>query len=377
MDRLLRVALRRFIRAGTFGSRRRAGPSFTFGDGTGPPVAIRFTTHAAERGVLLDPELKLGEAYMDGTLRRRARHDRRLLAIVLGQTPRRHAAALGAAAMAAALPLPPAAAVQSADARAAQCRAPLRSRRPALFAVPRRRPAIYLRLFRDARPVARRRPARQEAASRRQAAARAAASACSTSAAAGAGLRSISPNSAGARVTGITLSRGAARDRAASARREEPADAASSSACRTIATCTDRFDRIVSVGMFEHVGVGFYDAFFRKCARAARRRRRDAAAFDRPLGRARTSPIPGSRNTSSPAAISRRCRRCCRRSSAPACWSPTSRSCACTMPRRCKAWRERFLAHREEVERHLRRSASCGCGSSISRPPRWRSASRP
>jgi cyclopropane-fatty-acyl-phospholipid synthase len=28
---------------------------------------------------------------------------------------------------------------------------------------------------------------------------------------------------------------------------------------------TDKFDRIVSVGMFEHVGVGFYDAFFRKC----------------------------------------------------------------------------------------------------------------
>ncbi len=27
-----------------------------------------------------------------------------------------------------------------------------------------------------------------------------------------------------------------------------------------------RFDRIVSVGMFEHVGVGFYDAFFGKCA---------------------------------------------------------------------------------------------------------------
>jgi cyclopropane-fatty-acyl-phospholipid synthase len=28
----------------------------------------------------------------------------------------------------------------------------------------------------------------------------------------------------------------------------------------------DRFDRIVSVGMFEHVGVGFYDTFFRRCA---------------------------------------------------------------------------------------------------------------
>ena len=27
-----------------------------------------------------------------------------------------------------------------------------------------------------------------------------------------------------------------------------------------------RFDRIVSVGMFEHVGVSHYDAFFQKCA---------------------------------------------------------------------------------------------------------------
>ena len=29
---------------------------------------------------------------------------------------------------------------------------------------------------------------------------------------------------------------------------------------------TGRYDRIVSVGMFEHVGVGYYDAFFSKCA---------------------------------------------------------------------------------------------------------------
>ena len=31
----------------------------------------------------------------------------------------------------------------------------------------------------------------------------------------------------------------------------------------------ERFDRIVSVGMFEHVGVVHYDAFFRKCADVA------------------------------------------------------------------------------------------------------------
>ena len=42
--------------------------TFTLGDGTGRPLALRFTTRAAERGILLDPELKLGEAYMDGTL---------------------------------------------------------------------------------------------------------------------------------------------------------------------------------------------------------------------------------------------------------------------------------------------------------------------
>ena len=30
----------------------------------------------------------------------------------------------------------------------------------------------------------------------------------------------------------------------------------------------ETFDRIVSVGMFEHVGVGFYDEFFRKCSAA-------------------------------------------------------------------------------------------------------------
>ena len=29
---------------------------------------------------------------------------------------------------------------------------------------------------------------------------------------------------------------------------------------------SESYDRIVSVGMFEHVGVGFYDAYFRKCA---------------------------------------------------------------------------------------------------------------
>ena len=45
------------------------GSRFTCGDGTGEPVAVRFLTTEAEQRVLLDPELALGEVYMEGSLR--------------------------------------------------------------------------------------------------------------------------------------------------------------------------------------------------------------------------------------------------------------------------------------------------------------------
>jgi cyclopropane-fatty-acyl-phospholipid synthase len=44
------------------------GTTLEFGDGTGAPVAIRFSHASAERALLLDPDLALGETYMDGTL---------------------------------------------------------------------------------------------------------------------------------------------------------------------------------------------------------------------------------------------------------------------------------------------------------------------
>ena len=68
MDWLLRLALDRFIRLGRFRLTTAAGSSFALGDGTGAPVAIRLTKRAAERAILLDPELKFGEAYMDGSV---------------------------------------------------------------------------------------------------------------------------------------------------------------------------------------------------------------------------------------------------------------------------------------------------------------------
>src|SRR5262249_33125905 len=68
----------------------------------------------------------------------------------------------------------------------------------------------------------------------------------------------------GARVTGITLSERQltlARARAAEKGLADKAEVP----LQDYRHVREKFDRIVSVGMFEHVGVGFYDAFFRKC----------------------------------------------------------------------------------------------------------------
>ena len=67
MDRLLRYFLKQFIRRGSMTFTTASGAKFTCGDGTGDPVAARFLTTDAEVRVLLNPELALGELYMEGT----------------------------------------------------------------------------------------------------------------------------------------------------------------------------------------------------------------------------------------------------------------------------------------------------------------------
>jgi cyclopropane-fatty-acyl-phospholipid synthase len=68
MDRLLYLFLRAYLRKGRFKLTTSSRKTFTFGDGTGTAVAVRFTSRAAELALILDPELKLGECYMDGSL---------------------------------------------------------------------------------------------------------------------------------------------------------------------------------------------------------------------------------------------------------------------------------------------------------------------
>ena len=85
MDRLLRFLLQTFIRRGTFRLTTSRGTTFTFGDGTGKPVAVRFITRGAEWRILLDPEMGLGEAYMDGTFVVEEGTIADVLAVALGQ----------------------------------------------------------------------------------------------------------------------------------------------------------------------------------------------------------------------------------------------------------------------------------------------------
>ncbi|MPZ38328.1 MAG: methyltransferase domain-containing protein [Rhizobiales bacterium] len=68
MDRLLRATLARIIRVGNLRVTTARGTTFYFGDGSGAPVAVRFTSGFSQLAVLVDPELRLGEAYMDGGL---------------------------------------------------------------------------------------------------------------------------------------------------------------------------------------------------------------------------------------------------------------------------------------------------------------------
>ena len=66
MDWLLRLVLAH-VTCGNLQVTTARGAIFSFGDGAGPPIAVRFVSTRAQWSVLLDPDLRLGEAYMDGT----------------------------------------------------------------------------------------------------------------------------------------------------------------------------------------------------------------------------------------------------------------------------------------------------------------------
>ncbi len=263
MDRLLSIFSSRFIRHGSFTVTTVAGNTYTFGDGSGRPVAARFTNAKAQRAVLLNPELRLGEAYMDGTfvLERGSIAD--ALAILLRQEriapptwtlPWRLARYLFR--------------------RLQQFNPRFRARRNVAhhYDLDGRLYALFLDADQQYSCAYFEEPNQSlddaQLAKKRHLAAKLRVEPGASVLDIGCGWGGLSlylGEVAGARVTGITLSqeqyaraqqraleRGRAKD--AIFRLEDYRDV------------TGRFDRIVSVGMFEHVGVGFYDTFFRKGA---------------------------------------------------------------------------------------------------------------
>jgi len=66
--KLLDAMMRRMIRNGTLRITDAHGRVHAYGGGPGPSVAIRLTDPRLHRSLFLNPELRAGEAYMDGTL---------------------------------------------------------------------------------------------------------------------------------------------------------------------------------------------------------------------------------------------------------------------------------------------------------------------
>jgi cyclopropane-fatty-acyl-phospholipid synthase len=68
MGVLLRRLLSSLIRVGSVELETADGIVGSYGDGTGPKVGVKLLDAAAERALLLDPALALGELYMDGRI---------------------------------------------------------------------------------------------------------------------------------------------------------------------------------------------------------------------------------------------------------------------------------------------------------------------
>ena len=64
----LRFILARVVRDGCLKVLDADGGAWTFGPGASPFVSIRIADKATERALARDPNLALGEAYMDGRL---------------------------------------------------------------------------------------------------------------------------------------------------------------------------------------------------------------------------------------------------------------------------------------------------------------------
>jgi cyclopropane-fatty-acyl-phospholipid synthase len=347
MDWLLRALIARLIRRGRFRLTSAGGTILTFGDGTGPGVAARFTSRGAELAVLLEPELKLGEAYMNGTLVMEEGSIAELLELAMG-SEYGHALRWWH----------PLDALRLAWRWLKQFNLRGRARRNVAhhYDLDERLYALFLDSDRQYSCAYFESPSASlddaQLAKKRHLAAklRIAPGARVLDIGCGwGGLALYLAEHTGARVTGITLSQeqlALARVRAS----ERNLGRAVEFRLQDYRDVAEKFERVVSVGMFEHVGVGFYDRFFKSCAQVLAE---DGVMMLHAIGR---SEGPGITNPWIAKYIF------------PGGYIPALSEVLPAVERAgllvadieilrlhyaqtLRAWRERFLAHRETVER--------------------------
>ena len=260
IDRLVRMALAH-VERGNLQVTTARGATLSFGDGTGTPIAVRFVTSAAQRAVVLDPDLKLGEAYMDGAFVVERGSIGDFVDLVLDKKAWPAWTA-------------PIFALRYAWRRIKQFNLRARARRNVahhydldgrLYALfldsDRQYSCAYFENPQDSLDDA-------QLAKKRHLAAKLLLEKGHRLLDIGCGFGGLGLYAAeycGAQVTGITLSQ---EQLAVAQRRANERHLAGRAVFHALdyRDMTGTFDRIVSVGMFEHVGINFYDAFFTKCA---------------------------------------------------------------------------------------------------------------
>jgi cyclopropane-fatty-acyl-phospholipid synthase len=264
MDRLLELLLKTFVRRGTLRVTTSRGRRLIFGDGTGRPAAIRFTSSAAQLAIILDPELKFGETFMDGGFVVEQGSIADVLEVVLGQ--KSEAPKWGR----------PQWMMRYLYRRLQQFNPRKRARHNVAhhYDLDGRLYSLFLDADRqyscayfetpdatlDDAQLAKKRHLAAKLLLNGERDPRVLDIGCGWG-----GLGLYLAEIAGADVTGITLSQeqfGIANSRAA----EKGLSDRARFQLEDYRDVAGPFDRIVSVGMFEHVGVNHYETFFRRCA---------------------------------------------------------------------------------------------------------------
>ena len=260
---LLEKALRRLVKKGNLTLVEASGKTVRFGDGTGPAVRCRVTSRRWAAKILLDPDLHLGEAFMEGGLvmEKGGIHD--LLMLVVDNPHSEQARMAGES-----LPY----ALRKMARRLRQFNPRRRARRNVAhhYDLDGRLYDLFLDADRQYSCAYFSFPGQTleqaQLAKKRHLAAKLALRPGMRVLDIGCGWGGLAlylARTCGVRVTGVTLSReqhDLARARAHNGGLDELVDIR----LEDYRDVEGPFDRIVSVGMFEHVGVNHYGAFFAK-----------------------------------------------------------------------------------------------------------------